>query len=149
MLPTHSQEVILSNMRKASSLPLGILKSLYPGPTGTQWTKALWWHVPRRRPTNWLRTLLWWRPGSSRCSQSICHRCRIGPTVCNTFVKIFRVFLVIKLTLSWMTLIIVWLISLVCKFITFLNTDLSTCPSNILDLIPHIDKGFALMLAQT
>jgi hypothetical protein len=30
MLPTHSREVILSNMRKASSLTLGILKSLYP-----------------------------------------------------------------------------------------------------------------------
>jgi hypothetical protein len=30
MLPTRSQEVIISNMRKVSSLTLGILKSLYP-----------------------------------------------------------------------------------------------------------------------
>jgi hypothetical protein len=30
MLPTRSWEVITSNMRKASSLTLGILKSLYP-----------------------------------------------------------------------------------------------------------------------
>jgi hypothetical protein len=30
MLLTHSREVILSNMWKASSLTLGILKSLYP-----------------------------------------------------------------------------------------------------------------------
>ena len=29
-LPTRSHEVILSHMRKASSLTLGILKSLYP-----------------------------------------------------------------------------------------------------------------------
>jgi hypothetical protein len=29
-LPTRSREVILANMRKASSLNLGILKSLYP-----------------------------------------------------------------------------------------------------------------------
>jgi hypothetical protein len=30
MLPTRSREVITSNMRKASTLTLGILKSLYP-----------------------------------------------------------------------------------------------------------------------
>jgi hypothetical protein len=30
ILSTHSQEIIISNMRKMSSLTLGILKSLYP-----------------------------------------------------------------------------------------------------------------------
>jgi hypothetical protein len=30
MLPTRSRQVIISNMRKASSLTLRILKSLYP-----------------------------------------------------------------------------------------------------------------------
>jgi hypothetical protein len=32
MLPTRSREIILSNMRKASSLTLWVVKSLYPPP---------------------------------------------------------------------------------------------------------------------
>jgi hypothetical protein len=36
-VPTQSREVILANMRKEVSLTLGVLKSLYPGPTWMRW----------------------------------------------------------------------------------------------------------------
>jgi hypothetical protein len=149
MLPTRSREDILSNMRKALSLTLGILKSLYPGPTWTLWVKASRWHALWTRPINWLRTPLWWWSGSSRCSRSTCRMCRIDMTACGFLCKMLLVFFLLKLMLSWMNLIIVRLISFMCRFETCLNINSSTCWSNVLDLIPYIDKGFAHMLART
>jgi hypothetical protein len=58
MLPTRSQEIIISNMRKMSSLTLEILKSLYPRSTWTWQAKGSWLLVPRRRLVSWSKTPL-------------------------------------------------------------------------------------------
>jgi hypothetical protein len=55
MLLTWSWEVIISNMRKASSLTLEILKSLYPRPTWMPWVKNLQPPASRKKST----TLFW------------------------------------------------------------------------------------------
>jgi hypothetical protein len=56
-LPAHSRGVILANVRKASSLTLGILKSLYPQTDLDAQMRASSQPVQRTRPTSWLRTL--------------------------------------------------------------------------------------------